>query len=93
MANGSLSISLQQRRHGRADEQLLALDAAEVGPAVLVPLAVDPLLVVAAAGVGEGLGAVEHLAAGLRGCSPEWVSWAGTYRADLDAADLVHEPL
>ena len=34
---------------------LLALDAAEVGRAVLLPVAVDPLLVVAAAGVGEGL--------------------------------------
>ena len=47
-------------------EALLALDAAEVGARIPLPLAVAELLVVAAAGVGERLHPVELVTAGLR---------------------------
>ena len=90
--NGSFSISVQQLVDGAADEQLLALDAPEVGGAVDVPLAVLPLLVVAAAGVGEGLRPVDVGAAGVE-AQPGVGVLGRDVRAHLDPADLVDELL
>ena len=83
---------LEQLGDGEADEVLLAFDAAEVGTRVGLPVAVAELLVVAAAGVGEGLCAVEGLAARVE-LQPGVGVLRGVVDADLDAADGVHEAL
>ena len=63
--NGSVASRWIVESAVRPDELLLAGDAAEIGARILLPPSVAELLEVAAARVGERLGAVEHVAARL----------------------------
>ena len=77
--------------HQRLEERLLAADAAQVGPRVAVPHAVELVGEVAAAGEGEGAAAVEVAAAGLADVEAGLEVPGGVGEADVDAAERVHD--
>ena len=94
--SGSERVDLdpvQCRLQSQVDELLLALGPAEVGGRILVPLVVAILLVVAAAGIGQRLHAVEDVASRFGDVQPGADVARGEVDADLHAAEGIDQRL